>query len=183
VTGSALPAAQVRALGAVLARAFAPSWWPGAALPALGFGCCLVLLAHQRRGVIAYLPGRAVAVLTPPRSRPWQAVSELARLGRTCWCLSNCAAWPTGEGAGTILLAEICELSDRASTDLCLRASGERSREFYRRAGFRPAPGGYRGMVMVRPHHPPVTPDGGPLPVHMLVLLAGRLAGQGPMWT
>jgi hypothetical protein len=173
VTGapSTLRWCRMRPLGDVLARAFAPSWLPGWARPALRAVFWLVLARAQYRGFVVFIPSRAVAVLKPPRHRPWLAANRLGQLARARWSISNCAAWPTGEGAGTALLAQLCRWADLSAVMLCLRASNERSAQFYRRFGFTQAGLGWHGVPMTRDGPAPV-PDG---TISELVQLAGRV--------
>ena len=144
----------IRTLSSVLAAAFAPEWLPAHLRQALRFIFILVLIAARRRGVIAYVPGRAAVVLTPPRRRPWLFTNQLAQLGRTHWCISSCGAWPTGKGAGTLLLGRVCELADAAGNDLCLRSSNEKNQHFYQGLGFKPTGCGVLGRPMARQSAP-----------------------------
>jgi hypothetical protein len=153
-----LPFGQLWALAAVLAIAFAPKWLPsyGRVVIRLPFG--LVLIAAQTWGVLVYVPGRAVAVLTPPCNRPRLITNELTHLSRTHWHLSNFGAWPTGTGVGTVLLNHVCGLADAAQINTCLRASNHDNQRLYRRFGFRCAADSVRGTTMVRRFQPSRNP-------------------------
>lgn len=170
-----LPFGQLWALATVLANAFAPKWLPsyGRAVIRLPFG--LVLIAAQTWGVLVYVPGRAVAVLTPPSNRPRLITNELTRLSRTHWHLSNFGAWPTGTGVGTVLLNHVCELADAAQINTCLRASNRDNQRLYRRFGFRRAADSVRGTTMVRRFQPSRNPLASPAECED-ARLAGRLA-------
>jgi hypothetical protein len=170
-----LPFGQLWALAAVLANAFAPKWLPsyGRAVIRLPFG--LVLIAAQTWGVLVYVPGRAVAVLMPPCTRPRLITNELTRLSRTHWRLSNFGAWPTGTGVGTVLLNHVCGLADAAQINTCLRASNHVNQRLYRRFGFRRAADSVRGTTMVRRFQPSRNPLASPAECED-VRLAGRLA-------
>lgn len=170
-----LPFGQFWALATVLANAFAPKWLPpfGRAVIRLPFG--LVLIAAQTWGVLVYVPGQAVAVLTPPCNRPRLIINELTRLSRTHWHLSNFGAWPTGTGAGTVLLNHACGLADAAQINICLRASNRDNQRLYRRFGFRRAADSGSGTTMVRRFQPSRNPLASPAECED-VRLAGRLA-------
>ncbi len=166
---------ELRALTMVLANAFAPAWlppfWRG--LAQLPFG--LILVTAQSWGALVYVPGRAVAVLTPPRNRPWFIANKVTRLGHTHWRLSNCGAWPTGVGAGTILLTQVCRLADGAQIDICLRASNRDNRRFYQRFGFQQVSSSMRGTTMTR-RFQPLRTESAPRSECRDVRLSGRLA-------
>ena len=145
-----LTVGELAELAGVLANAFAPRWLPPRGRWLIRLPFSLILIAAQSWGALVYIPGRAVAVLTPPRRRPRAIPNKVTRLGHTHWRLSNCAAWPTGKGSGTILLGQICGLADAAGIDLCLRASNSANQKFYRRLGFAFASPNWRGMTMTR---------------------------------
>jgi hypothetical protein len=63
-------------------------------------------------------------------------ISPLRRAGGRCWCVKNYAAWPTGTGAGSDLLSNLCMLADRKHISLCLIASNSDNQRLYARAGF-----------------------------------------------
>jgi hypothetical protein len=162
-------------LSAVLAAAFTPAWWPGTDRTLASRVFQRVLLRAADRGAIAYIPGLAVCVLTPPRGQRWPPINAMARLGRVCWRMSNVGAHPTGAGAGTVLLTEICDAADRMRIDLCLRA-GPRSARLYRRMGFERTGRAVHGTVMLRRCRPEGPEEPGPGGLGS-VRLTGSLAG------
>lgn len=141
---------ELRALAEVLSNALSPRWLPIRCRAMFRPPFKMILRVVQTWGALVYIPGRAVAVLTPPRNRPRFVRNELTKLGRTHWRLSNCGAWPTGSGAGALLLTCVCGLADCAGLYLCLRASNGDNQRFYERFGFERTSASLRGMTMVR---------------------------------
>jgi hypothetical protein len=99
-------------------------------------------------------------------------ISPRPRADGRSWYGKNCAAWPTGTGAGSDLLGNLCMLADRKNISLCLVASNSDNQRLYVRAGFtavrvRPWRG---GTLMIRC---PLAPMALPPITRHTVFLAG----------
>jgi hypothetical protein len=108
-------------------------------------------------------------------------ISSRGRADGSSWYVKNFAAWPSGTGAGSDLLSNLCVLADRKNMPLCLVASNSDNRRLYTRAGFTIVRvlRWRRGTLMIRrPFAPVALPPATRRPVFLAGLRARELIGK-----